>query len=685
MAGSVWRIALLTSFVTSVGLAFGFYTYLNNLGVFDLSKESLSLILNHKDPDNSLVFDRNGEKIGEFFDSYHVFLPYEKIPPSLVQAIIAIEDRSFWTHKGFDPKGILRAALVHLRGGASKQGASTLTQQIVRNFLLSRERTAERKIQEIALAIQLERRIDKKKIVEIYANSLFLGNGAYGVGAAAFRYFGKPVDQLTVPEAALIAGLFQSPSRYNPSRYPQRAKARQEQVLKAMYRAKMLTLADTKSYLKQPLVYKEYKPLNTQVAPYFVDFVRDQAMKLLSTQASTLDNRGLRIFTTLDRELQKMAEVSLDESKDLLDAAQKKAGHLHRFRSVRGAGAAGDQASVEAAILSIDPKNGEILTMVGGRDYEKSKFNRPVQALRSPGSAFKPIIFSLALAKKWKWSDVIFVSPVTVDNYRPHTPDGDMLTETTLLRAFYRSMNTPTIELGQKLGLVPVLQQAQLLGIKSPLKPEFGTMLGSSEVTMLDMARVYSTFANAGKKVEPIAITRIEDAAGQIIYKADSVDDRTETVLTPQISFLMTQGMRDVLAMGTGFESSRLASVAAGKTGTSNDSTDNWFCGYSPNLTTIVWVGTDEHKQIFGNFTGGKLALPIWDHFMSKAFTVRRPEPFRPPPGIVQAMVHPKYGHRSPTGVKMYFLRGEEPPGEPSALEALSNEGNAGYRDVFGN
>lgn len=675
LLGSLARIAILVSIATAALTATFGYLWLRDLRVFNLDPQQLNVIVRSRSNDNTLIYDREGQKIGEVFASYHVFVPFKQLPKDLVDAIVATEDRNFWQHPGYDAKGILRAAVAHVKGRSLTQGASTITQQLVRNFLLNREKSLERKVKEIALAIQLEKRLKKERIFEIYANSLFLGNGSYGVGAAAYRYFGKKVSDLNTEECALIAGLFQSPSRYNPVRFPKRAKARQVQVLNAMQQAGFLTSERVRELSKKPLAYKEYRPVNETVAPYFIDYVREQAKQILGDKPAL--GNGLRIYTTLDSSLQKLAEEALEASEAKLKSAQDRATEVH----------SGDnsprKATLEAALLSVDPASGAILTMVGGRDYQRSKFNRTYQALRSPGSAFKPVVYSLALSKHWKWSDVIYVSPITIDNYRPRTPDEDYLTETTLFRAFYRSMNTPTIELGQKLGLKAVLEQAKTLGIRSPLKEEFGSLLGSSEVTMMDLARMYGAFANGGKVIDPIAITKITDRRGHVIFKANEPAERASEALSPAVAFLMNQGMRAVLQVGTGYSSAHLASVAAGKTGTANDSTDNWFCGFSPNLATIVWVGTDEHAEIRGDTTGAKLALPIWDTFMTNAFAVRQPEPFQVPPDIVQATVHPRYGNLSASGVKMYFIRGNEPSEQPSALEALSKRDGATYRDVF--
>ncbi len=673
----VLRSMLLLGLAGAVGGGVFGYLWLSELGLFDVNDEQLSTITNLKPEDNSLVFDRDGKKIGEFFNTYNIYIPYKKLPKELVDAIVAIEDRNFWGHEGFDPKGIMRAAVSKLKGDKTEQGASTITQQVVRHFLLPKEKTIQRKLKEISLSWHLEKKIPKEKIIEIYANSMFLGNGSYGVGAASFRYFGKPLNKLKLHEMALIAGLFQSPSRYNPSRHPKLAKKRQILVLKSMYAAKMLNFPQTQRNIKEKLVYRDYQPINTATAPYFIDYIKEQSTTILKAQGKNVDGQGLRIFTTIDTKMQRLAENAIDESKELLDQAQSRVGQIKDNKGTI------KQATLEAAVLSVDPKNGEILTMVGGRDYAKTKFNRTYQALRSPGSAFKPIVFGLALEKKMKWSAVIYVSPVSINNYRPHTPDEDFLTETTMMRAFYRSMNTPTIEIGQKLGLSAVVEYAKKLGVRSPVKEEFGSMLGSSDLTMMDLARVYSAFANEGNLVEQIAIRKIVDRDGKILYQAPEVSERTTRVMSPQIAYLMTQGMRAVLAMGTGYTSAKLSNIAAGKTGTSNDAADNWFCGYTNNHVAITWVGTDEHVPIQGDVTGGKLALPIWDRYLTKTFDVRKPQGFRAPPGLVTTFIHPEFGNRSPQGVRMYFLRGNEPDADSSALEVLSHSNETNYRNLF--
>lgn len=672
------RLAFLTLSIVLTVCGIAIYTWLSGLGVFSIDTTKISALQNYKYADNSIVFDRNGGKIGEFFEQYHVFTPYGDLPQHFLDALISIEDRNFYEHNGIDIPSVGRAMLHRLKNGRFTQGASTITQQLVRHLFLTREKTIERKIIEIAIALKTEKILSKEKILEIYVNTMFLGNGSYGVGAAARRYFNKNVSELSPAESALIAGLFQSPSRYNPARYQERAKKRQLQVLDAMFRNEKISLSELKKLQKDPISYKSYQFINSSIAPWFVDYIQDSLKSLPSEVITNAKRGGLRIYTTLDQALQRIAESSLKSHSSSLRDLEGRTARIkdNKTNSSR-------HAKIEASILVTDPRNGDILAMVGGRDYKVSKFNRATSALRSPGSVFKPIVYAEALHQGFKWSDVIFVSPVNIENYRPKNMKDDYLTETTMLRAFYRSMNSPTIEIASKLGLKSILERAISMGIRSPMKDEFGSALGSSDVTMFDLARAYSTFASGGLLTELTPITKITDSEGNIIWESPALPLRQKRVLNSQLAYLMTEGMRSVLSVGTGYRSSDLAKNAVGKTGTSNDSADNWFCGYTPDLVGIVWVGTDEHAPILANVTGGSIALPIWDQLIRSSMSIRPPRPFEKPDGITEASVHPLYGHMVKKGTKMYFLSNRLPDETESALENIEASGERGYRNVF--
>jgi 1A family penicillin-binding protein len=672
-------IAILT------GSGYAFY-WLQSIGVFNLDATRIKELTHTTYSDNTLVYDRSGRQIGEFFDRYQIFTPLKEIPVHLVDAILAIEDRMFYEHRGVDPYALLRAAKARIEHGRFTQGGSTITQQIVKGHILTSERTIKRKVREIAWAVKMERHLSKAQILEIYMNSMFLGNGAYGVGAAARRYFNKDVRDLSLAESALIAGLFQSPSRYNPARYPDRAKQRQRAVIAAMHAAGSISQEDAKRVEAEPLTYTTYKPMNYEKSPWFIDHIRELSAKLLldiesasnDNAKSPLLNQGLRIHTTLDSSLQDFAERAvLNAAPSLLRLEKQTGSILDSSTRLRR------PSRIEAAMLVTDPRSGEVLAMLGGRNYKASQFNRTTMALRSPGSAFKPVVYTEALMRGWKWSDVIYVSPINIKNYKPRSVDQDLMTETTMLRAFYKSMNTPAVEIASRIGLGPVISRAKSLGIRSPIKNEFGSTLGSSEVTMLDMARMYGTFANSGDLVELSSITKITTSSGEVIYQSPAAELQTTKALTQQISFLMTTGMQSVLSHGTGSRTKDLANIAAGKTGTSNHSADNWFCGYTDSLTAIVWVGTDEQAPIYADVTGGAIALPIWQDFMMRATVTKPAKGWPVPQGILTKAVHPLYGHTTPNGIRMWFLESNPPSSSPSALEALERGMSGDYRRVF--
>lgn len=648
------------------------YLWMKETGILAINGSSLSTITEFRPVDNTIIYDAAGGKIGEVFNKYHVLVPYEQLPQDLVNAIVSIEDRSFFEHIGVDMRGIARAVYDRVRGARLKQGASTITQQLVRHFLLTKEKTIERKLREAILSVMLETKMSKNRIMELYTNVLFLGNGSYGVGAAAKRYFDRPLSQLQVHELAMIAGLFQSPSRYNPQRYPDRAKKRQLQVLRAMHASGFLTTEQYMHHSQQPLEYKTYRPVSNKVAPYFIDFVRDEAKGILGEK---ILNKGLRIYTTLDRDLQKMAQESMQERQDAFDLAERMVIVPYRHK--------GEDPEIQGAMLTADHHTGGIKAMVGGRDYQKSKFNRTTQAMRQPGSSFKPIVYSLALNKGRRWSDLIYVAPVAINEYRPRNFSNNFMTETTMLRAFYRSVNTPAVEIASELGAENIVNHAYNLGISSKLKVEIGTALGGSDVTMTDMLQVYATMANKGVKTKLYAIEKITDRDDNVLYTAPSIAERSSEAMSPQDAYLITEGMRAVFRYGTAFSQNDMAAYAVGKTGTSNKAKDNWFCGFTDKLATVVWVGSDRSFDFMGKATGTSLALPIWATYMRKAVQKYPPGQFERPPGIVVRRVHSSYGYLSADGHEMFFKAGNLPTRSRSALKVLSETGK--YRSIFDN
>ena len=624
------------------------------------SKSGLDQIVTWSPSDNTLILDRNGNVISEEFYTFHKYTPFEDIPPFLIDSIVAIEDRRFFSHSGFDPKGILRAASSYvLRNSKLNQGASTITQQLVRQFTLSKEKTISRKLKEIYLAYHLEKRISKEKILEIYLNHLFLGNGSYGVGSAAKRYFDKDLAELNKAELALIAGLFQSPSAFNPEKNLRAALTRQRQDLSALVESGKLSLKDKKSIEKVTIGVVPWNGLQVGANRWFSNYVVSEAKRLLKT--SHLKNQGYIIKTTLDPQLQKKALQAVKAQDDALNLASKAA-----FGDARS------NKQLEAAFIVLDPKSGEIQAMIGSRN-EESDFNRTIQAMRSPGSLFKPIIYSLALESGFQWSNVFYVSPINVSgDYRPRNSSSDYLSETTMLRAFYRSMNSPTIEISEKLGMDKIIAHAHALGISSPIKREFGSALGQSEVNMLELARVYSTFANEGTNTEPIAITKITDRSGALLYEAPSVEMRSKKALSSENAFQISQGFKKVLQIGTASRAAKFADFGGGKTGTTNDSKDNWFAGVTGSSVAIAWVGADEPTAIPGDAQGATLALPIWMSFMEMSPELNTPLLKEPPAGMYSLFIHPEFGNISKNGIEMWFRQADKPEVNGEDLESLS-------------
>jgi penicillin-binding protein 1A len=642
--------------------------------IFQVSKEDLRPITQWRPKSNTVIFDRKGRKIGEQFHQYHIYTPYEQIPKDFIHSLIAIEDNTFWKHNGFDIQAIARVISQYFRGDSDLygQGASTLTQQVVREFLLSREKNFTRKIREIVLAMALEKNLSKKKILEIYANQMFLGNGSYGVGAAAHRYFAKTVEELNLAEWSLIAGMFQSPSRYNPHRYPLKAKKRQLQVLKALERTEYITTEERIALSKAPLNYVEYQPLYGQVAPYFIDNVASEVKNILEKE--NLNDSGLKIYTSLDLDLQQIADQAMKENEPLFDEYKSRV--YETFERQRN-----DENLIEASILVLDNKTGGIVSMVGGRDHQISQFNRAIDAIRSPGSAFKTAIYGLALKNGKSWNDTMYVAPITIGNYRPNNPTRDFLKESTLLKSFYMSSNSPAVSLGDELGIANVNRFASSLGVESHLKNEAGTLLGSSEVSMLDLARMYLTIANKGVKVDPVSVLRIEDSHGKVIYTSPEVSSRSTRVLDPQTSGLLIKGLSQVIERGTGYKARHLNGLAAGKTGTSNKSDDNWFCGFTNDLTIIAWVGNDQHNRI-GGANASKIAVPLWASFAEKSIKHLKSSRLPISGGLISARVNPDFGNLDPYGVRMYFRPHQVPKKKTSDL-AIINQGKKIRAEMF--
>ena len=538
-----------------------------------------------------------------------------EVPPLLVQAILALEDERFYQHFGVDPIGILRAMWVNLRSFSFRQGGSTLTQQLVKNFFLSDERTLSRKIPEAIMAVIAERKYSKQIILENYLNEIYLGQrgsqGIFGVWEAAQFYFSKPPTELTVGETALLAGLIPAPNRLSPYRSADAAIKRRNLVLAKLLDDQIITRKQYDSALKEKLPQRALVKV-TNEGPFFVDYLRRELEENYSN--AILTKEGLRIFSSLDLQMQRMAERAVAEGLKKLEAA-----HPALKRK-------GDEESLEAAIVVLRPQTGEIKAMVGGRNYSRSQFNRAFQAKRQPGSVFKPFVYLAALlhggqsGTKYSPDTVINDSQFTWSydgrEWQPHNYNEEYFGAVTMRKALESSLNSATSRVAQDVGIRRVRDLAHKLGIQSPLPAVPALSLGAAEVTPLEVAVAYATLANNGQRNRPLAVKQVVDQNAKILERRDV---RPERVLSPELAHAMNQLLKGVLDRGTAASARRAGFTrpAAGKTGTTNDYKDAWFVGYTPDLLAVVWVGFDGPKKI--GLSGSEAALPIWTEFMKNA------------------------------------------------------------------
>lgn len=538
-----------------------------------------------------------------------------EVPPLLVKAVLAVEDERFYSHHGVDPIGILRAMWVNLRSLSFQQGGSTLTQQLMKNFLLTDERTLARKIPEAVMALIAERKYSKDVILENYLNEIYLGQrgsqGIFGVWEAAQFYYSKPLADLTVGESALLAGLIRAPNRLSPYRSAEAATKRRDTVLAKMLDDNIISRKQYDAAVREKLPQRSLVKV-TNEAPFYVDYLRRELEQVYSNDVLT--EEGLRIFTSLDLQLQRMAERAVVEGLKKLEATHA----VLRKKSAAD--------NLEAAIIVLRPQTGEIKAMVGGRNYQKSQFNRVFQAKRQPGSIFKPFVYLAALM--YGGQSGVRYTPDTVINdsqftwsydgqeWQPSNYNNEYFGAVTFRRALESSLNSATGRVAQDVGIRRVRELAHRLGIQSPLPAVPSLSLGSAEVTPLEVAVAFSTLANNGVRTRPLAVKQVMDQNTKVLEKRDV---RVEQVVAPQLANAMNQLLKGVLDYGTAASARRLGFTrpAAGKTGTTNDYKDAWFVGYTPDLLAVVWVGFDGQSKL--NLSGSEAALPIWTEFMKAA------------------------------------------------------------------
>ena len=695
---TVFVAALLIS--ASVGALLGF------LLVYSTDLPQVSELEHYRPSSVTQIYDAQGRVIGSFALQRRIVVGYDDIPKVLRDAVIAIEDKDFERHWGIDFWRILGAAYRDIASGSRAQGASTLTMQLSRNLFLTPDRKFSRKVQEIMLAIQIERRFTKPQIFTLYANQIYLGHGVYGFEAGAQYYFGKRARDLTIEEAATLAGLPKAPSQYSPVTSPERALRRRNLVINAMMEDGKITAEQAQRAKAAPIKLALQSDTNSD-APYFIEEVRRYLEKRFGSEQ--VHEGGLRVYTSLDLDLQRVAYkavldgvaayerrhgwkasvpnviaagysmedythpdwnltiapgsyvhalvTSVSKYSATLKVGkytaqvipanmawtQHKApgeilsvGDLAYVRIVSlSSGQSGDSSvqveleqdsGAQGALLAIDNSTGDVRAMVGGRDFEESKFNRATQALRQTGSSFKPYVYTAAVDAGAKPDDLISDTPVSFASgggvWAPHDYDGKFEGTITLRRALAQSRNVPAVRLAARVGIHTVIDYVHKFGITTEIQPYLPVALGSAEVTLIEQTAAYSTFPNDGVRVAPRYLVRVLDYNGHVL---EENYPEVRDVIPAHTARVMTMLLQGVVQHGTAASASKLNHPLGGKTGTTNDFTDAWFVGFSPSMTCGVWVGYDEKKTLGPKETGAMAALPIWINFMREAIARSKP------------------------------------------------------------
>lgn len=715
---------------------------------------SLEILTDYRPKIPLRVYTADGALIGEFGEERRALVKIQEVPDTMRQAILAAEDDRFYRHGGVDYMGVARAAVANLTAGGAREGASTITMQVARNFFLSSEKTLTRKFSEVLLAMKIEHSLSKDQILELYINQIYLGQRAYGFAAAAQLYFGKPLKQLNLAEAAMLAGLPKAPSRYNPVVNPKRAKTRQQYVLRRMKELHFVTAAEYQTALGTPLHVRHDLQVAEVKADYVAELVRQN---LFDRYQEQIYSNGFKVYTTLRRDDQEAANLALrqgvldydrrhgyrgpegfldlqqndtpleDILENVLDEVDEVAGlspaivleanpkkikayhkngekieisgeglrlvqkfltdqveprsRLRRGSLIRltqdakGAWQIAQLPQVEAAMVSLDPSNGAIRALVGGFDFGRNKFNHVTQAWRQPGSSFKPFIYSAALEKGFTPATIINDAPLSLPGanagapWEPKNFDGTYSGPIRLRTALTKSKNLVSIRILQSIGPEYAQDYITRFGFGAAQHPPYLTMaLGAGSVTPMQMAAGYSTFANGGYRIQPYFIDRILDARGTVLAQAKPVraGETAEQAIDTRNAFIMTSLMQDVVRHGTATKAMQLGRQdLAGKTGTTNDQIDAWFCGFNSKLVAVAWIGFDQPRSLGGNETGGHAALPMWIAYMGKALR-NVPESQHPlPEGVSVININPQNGSRaSEDGIPEFFYQEYPPPAQ---------------------
>ena len=730
-------IAFISSFLLLSILLLGI------LWSFSNSIPDYKFLKNYKPPVSSKVYAGNGDLVADFSKEKRIFVPYKSIPKIVINSFLSAEDKNFFSHPGVDAKGVLRAVINNIQNILTSkrlEGASTITQQVAKNFLLSNEISLNRKLKEAILAFRIERALTKERILELYLNQIYLGSGAYGVAAASLEYFDKSIKELNYEEASLLAALPKAPSKYNPYRNKELAKFRRDLVLKNLLDNKFISEKEYEDLIKKKIELKKTKKVFLEDAQYYIEDVRKNIIDKLSYEK--VYKQGFNINTPINLNLQKVATTSLrngliqydkrkgwrgsltnkklnsDWSKDLDDfnleksigwemaivteikkfnaeiETKEKTKGIIEYNDISWTKKEFDKLlkvgdviyvknldsnnyslkqipKINGGIVVMDPYTGRVLALSGGFSFKNSEFNRASQALRQPGSAFKPFVYALALENNFTPSSLVLDAPLVLDQgadlkmWKPENYGKKFYGMSTLRTGLEKSRNLMTVRIAQNLGVNSVVNFSKNLGIYENPDELLSISLGSTETTLLKLTSAYSAFVNGGKLVEPILIDRIQDSEGntilnndkrrckncdQISYTSETypqIEDDYKQVFSPQTAYQITSILEGVIKRGTGKKLKKLKLNLAGKTGTTNENTDAWFIGFTSNLVIGVYVGMDNPAPLGKFETGSKTALPIFESFIKNGIKKSDARPFKVSEGITMMVIDPASGNKA--------------------------------------
>ncbi len=698
---------------------------------------------NYKPPVSSKVYSSDGDLVADFSKEKRIFVPYQSIPKNVIYAFLSAEDKNFFSHPGVDAKGVLRATVNNISNilkSKRLEGASTITQQVAKNFLLTNEVSLNRKLKEAILAFRIERTLTKERILELYLNQIYLGSGAYGVAAASLEYFDKSIKELNFSEAALLAALPKAPSKYNPFRNKELAKYRRNLVLKNLLDNDYISVNEHDDYKKLDIRLKKNKKVYLEDSQYYIEDVRKNIIEKLSYEK--VYKQGFNINTPINLELQKIATDSLREGlvlydkrkgwrgpvtnkrfsedwfKDLddyrleksigweiaiikkvsqfnaiIETANKEKGIIN-YKDITWTKKEFDQLfnkgdiiyvkkiedqqyslkqipKINGGIVVMDPYTGRVVALSGGFSFKHSEFNRASQALRQPGSAFKPFVYALALENNYTPSSLILDAPLVLEQgidlkkWKPENYGKKFYGPSTLRIGLEKSRNLMTVRIAQNLGIDKVANFSNVIGIYDNPEELLSISLGSTETTLLKLTSAYSAFVNGGKLVKPILIDRVQDSEGNTIVNNENrkcincdqisftskeypkIEDNYKQVFSPQTAYQMTSLLEGVIKRGTGKKLNKLKLNLAGKTGTTNENTDAWFVGFTSNFVIGVYVGMDNPSPLGKFETGSKTALPIFGKFVQKAIKKSDARPFKVAEEITMMVVDPLTGQKA--------------------------------------